>query len=246
MVIANDYRHPVTLAREAATIDVLSDGRFELGIGTGWIKPQYDSIGLAYDDPKTRVDRFEEAIDVIKGCWSGQPFTYTGGHYQLEDATCPTPTQKPRPPILIAGAGPRMLRLAGREADIVGISPLGRKASGFEHFAPAMATSGDRIEDQIGWIRQGAGTRFEEIELSVFAHHLEITDDVTRTASDLAEEWGATQAQVLSSPHTFLGSWDRITESLIERRERYGLSYVVFSSLDIDDVIPAVSRLVGS
>lgn len=245
MVIANDYRHPVTLAREAATIDILSDGRFELGIGTGWIKPQYDSIGLSYDSPKTRVDRLTEAIDVIKSCWSGQPVSYSGEHYTVNAATCPEPVQKPRPPMLIVGTGRRMLGLAGMQAEIVGISPLANKASGFEHFAPAMATSGDRIEDQLHWIRTAAGDRFDELELSVFAHHLESTDEPEKRAAGLAEEWGATPEQILASPHIFLGPTERIRDLLLERRERFGISYVVFSSLNLDEVIPIVSELAG-
>lgn len=246
MVIANDYRHPVVVARDGATLDILSEGRFELGIGTGWIKEQYDAAGLAYDDPKTRVDRFEEAIEVIKGCWQGEPFSFEGSHYHVSNVTSPTPVQKPHPPLLIAGAGRRMLTIAGREADIVGISPLGNAASGFEHFGPAMATSGDRIEDQVSWIRAGAGARFEDLELSAMAHYLESTTDVKATAERLAANWGSTTEQVLGSPHVFLGSTDRISEQLQEQRDRLGISYVVFGSASLETVRPVVAQLAGT
>lgn len=246
MVLANDYRHPVIVARDSATLDILSEGRFELGIGTGWIKAHYDSAGISYDPPKTRVDRFEEAIAVIKGCWSGEPFTFTGSHYRTEAITCPRPHQQPGPPLLIAGAGRRMLRLAGREANIVDISPLGRVAVGFEHFHTALATAGTRIADQIGWIREGAGNRFDELEISVMAHHVEITDDVNALATELANSWGSTPDEVLKSPHIFIGSVTRIVELLIERRERYGVSYVVFSSTDLEAVEPIVGHLAGT
>jgi probable F420-dependent oxidoreductase len=243
MVIANDYRHPVVVARDGATLDILSEGRFELGIGTGWIEEQYRAAGISYSDPKTRVDRFEEAIAVVKGCWSGAPFTHTGRHYQVTEVTCPRPVQRPHPPLLIAGSGRRMLTLAGREADIVGISPLGRVASGFEHFQPAMGSSVTRIDEQLAWIREGAGPRFDEIELSVMAHHLETSDDLHATAADLASEWGSTPELVLGSPHVLIGPIGRIIEALQERRERYGISYVVFGSADLESVKPIVEKL---
>lgn len=246
MVIANDYRHPVVLAKDAATIDVLSEGRFELGIGTGWIEEQYAAAGLRYDDPKTRVDRFEEAIEIIKGCWSGEQFTFTGDHYQVTDVTCPRPFQLPHPPLLIGGAGRRMLTIAGREADIVSIGPLRPGASGFDEFAPGMASSGDRIQAQLDWIRQGAGARFDEIELSVMAHHLVVTDDVVTVADQLAEAGATTPDQVLESPHVLIGPADAMVETLQYRRERYGISYVVFSGDALDAVEPVVSQLAGT
>jgi probable F420-dependent oxidoreductase len=246
MVLANDYRHPVIVARDSATLDVLSEGRFELGIGTGWIKEQYDSAGIPYDDAKTRVDRFEESITVIKGCWSGKPFTFTGDHYRVSAVHCPSPVQRPHPPLLIAGSGRRMLRIAGREADIVGISPLRRTNSGFEHFGPAMATSGDRIEEQLTWVEDSAGGRFTELELSVMAHNVDISDDHFAVAARRAEEWGATPEQVLDSPHVLIGSAGRIIDTLQERRERHGISYVVFLGGDLEEVEPIVAHLAGS
>ncbi|MCA1736801.1 MAG: LLM class flavin-dependent oxidoreductase, partial [Actinobacteria bacterium] len=184
MVMANDYRHPVGVARDAATLDILSEGRFELGIGTGWIKEQYLSAGLAYDDPKTRFDRFKEAISIIKGCWSGQPFTYSGSYYQVKDVGSPPPFQKPHPPLLIAGSGRSMLTLAGREADIVGISPLGPLSASVAQFGASLGTSVERLNQQLQWIAEGAGTRFNSLEISVMAHHLEITNDVRGRAAD--------------------------------------------------------------
>jgi probable F420-dependent oxidoreductase len=246
MVFANDYRHPVVVSRDSATLDILSEGRFELGIGTGWIKEQYDAAGIAYDDAGTRVDRLAEAISVIRGCWTGKPFSFAGVHYQLDQVTCPSPHQIPHPPVLIAGSGRRMLTLAGQEADIVGISPLGRTAWGFEQFGPSLATSSHRIAAQLDWIRDAAGGRFDDLELSVMAHHLEITDDVVGTATHLASSWGSTPQQIVESPHVFLGPTGRVIETLQERRERYGISYVVFLGADLEAVEPVVGRLAGS
>lgn len=246
MVAANDYRHPVSLAREAATIDILSNGRFELGIGTGWIQRQYDSVGLPYRDAGTRVDRLEEAIDVVLGCWSGEPFSFDGKHYRLDDATCPSPVQTPHPPLMIAGSGRRMLRIAGERADIVGISPLSGGSSSLSDFGSALGSSGRRIASQVRWIRESAGARFDSIELSAFAHHLAVCDDPDRMAQQLADDWGSSAEDVLASPHVLLGSDARIESLLVERRETYGLSYVVFSSLDLDQVAPIVGRLAGT
>ena len=124
LVLGNDYKHPAVVAKEAATVDLLSDGRLELGLGAGWMISDYEALGIPYDPPGTRVDRLEEAIAVIKDCFTGGPVDFKGAHYQITgyDAA-PAPVQQPHPPILIGGGGPRMLRLAGREADIVGINP---------------------------------------------------------------------------------------------------------------------------
>ena len=246
MVMANDYRHPVLLAKDAATIDVLSDGRFELGIGTGWIEEQYNAAGIRYDPPRTRVDRFEEAIAVIKGCWSGQPFSFNGEHYQLDQVTCPRPIQRPHPPLLIAGAGRRMLRLAGQKSDTVGIAPLTKGMAGFDEFGTAVATSGDRIDAQLEWISETAGERFDEIELSVMAHHVEVTADVDEAVARLAAETHTTQPQVRGSPHLLIGPVEGLVETLLDHRERYGISYIVFLGDDLEAIRPVVEQLAGS
>jgi probable F420-dependent oxidoreductase len=246
MVIANDYRHPVVVARDGASLDILSEGRFELGIGTGWIKEQYDSVGLAYDPPSVRVDRFEEALQVILGCWSGEPFTFTGTHYQVEGVTCPRPVQQPRPPVLIAGSGRRMLTLAGRVADMVGISAVGGANTGLADFGGALGGSGSRIEEQLDWVKTGAGQRFDDVVISVYAHHLRVGDDIEGAADELAATWGTTPEQVLASPHVLLGATGGIIELIQERRERHGISYVVFLGADLGDAEPVVSTLAGT
>ena len=246
MVIANDYWHPVVLAQNAATIDVISEGRFELGIGTGWIEAQYLSAGIPYDKPGVRVDRFEESIAVIKGCWTDPDFRFTGEHYQVGLVESPlVPIQQPHPPLLIAGAGPRMLRLAGREADIVGIT-LTYGHTSFDTFGPAIATSGDRIAQQLSWVREGAGDRFSAIELSVMIHQVIAASDTDRAAETIAGSSGATKTQVLDSPHVLVGAPERMVDTLIERRERLGLSYIVFRGADFEDIAPVVNRLAGS
>jgi probable F420-dependent oxidoreductase len=243
MVLANDYRHPVVTARDTATIDILSGGRFELGIGTGWIKDQYDAAGLSYDSPRVRVDRLEEAVAVIRGVWSGEPFTFEGDHYQVDRIRGPKPAQEPHPPILIAGSGRRMMALAGRAADIVGISPLRPSLVDVSEFGSSVAASGDRIKTQLDWIRDAAGTRFDDLELSVTISHLKVTDDADAELGRLASEWGSTPGDIAQSLHTLVGSRDQIGEVIEERRENFGISYMIFSSLVLDDVGPIVAGL---
>jgi probable F420-dependent oxidoreductase len=245
MVLANDFRHPVVLAKDTATMDILSEGRFELAIGTGWIRPQYDAAGVRYDPPGVRVARFEEAISVIKGCWSGEPFSFEGDHYHVTEITCPRPFQRPRPPILIAGGGPRMLKIAGREADIVSITPLTPGSSEFDNFGRDLANSGGRVAGQIDCIRQGAGRRFDNIELSVIAHHVAVTENAEQAREEFAARTGITPDEIVNSPHVLIGSISAIVETLLDRRERHGISYIVFASADLDAIESVISRLAG-
>lgn len=245
MVLANDFRHPAVLAKDTATMDILSEGRFELAIGTGWIKHQYEAAGVQYDPPGTRVDRLEEAIAVIKGCWSGEPFSFEGDHYQVSGITCPRPFQRPHPPVLIAGGGPRMLKIAGREADIISIAPLTPGSSTFDRFGHDLTKSGDRVAGQLDWIRQGAGPRFDDIELSVVAHHVAVTENAEQARQELAAETETSHDDVASSPHVLIGPTSAMVESLLERRERHGISYMVFDSADLDAIEPVVAKLAG-
>ena len=193
-----------------------------------------------------RVERLGEAIEVIKGCWTDPRFKFSGEHYEVNlIESLPMPVQQPHPPLLIAGAGPRMMRLAGREADIVGITVTYGHTS-LDTFAAAVATSGDRIADQISWVREGAGDRFSAIELSVMINHLVAASDANAAVQTIADSNGATKSQVLESPHMLFGSPQRMAESLIERRERLGFSYVVFRGAHFEHVAPVVNQLAGT
>lgn len=242
MVIANDYRHPVILAKDAATIDVMSGGRFELGIGTGWIRAQYESAGLPYDRPGVRVDRLTEAIQVIKGCWTAEPFSFDGRHYQVDLTGSPAPIQDPHPPILIGGAGDRMLRLAAREADSIGITVTAGQ-TGFDTFAAAVATSAERMDRQLDIVRAEAGARFDAIELGVMIHYLEATEDA---AVATADELGVDRNLLLSSPHILAGTTSMMVDALRRHRERYGISYIAFRGADLDLAAPVIAELAGT
>jgi len=245
LVLDNDYRHPALLAKEAATLDVLSGGRFELGIGAGWLREEYEQAGIPFDPPGVRVDRLEESIQVIKRLLSGSPTKFDGSHYSLDGLeSFPPPAQRPRPPILIGAGSKRMLGLAGREADVVNILP---KALPDGTISEELSErSPETIARKIGWVREAAGERFGEVELSAFAT-IAIEADAASAAERLAAErgWDGQGAWLLEMPSMLLGPVERIADQLQERRERFGLSYYVVSDELLETAAPLVERLAG-
>jgi alkanesulfonate monooxygenase SsuD/methylene tetrahydromethanopterin reductase-like flavin-dependent oxidoreductase (luciferase family) len=183
-----------------------------------------------------------EALQVIKGCWSGTEYEFAGDHYRVELTGSPTPVQRPHPPVLLGAAGPRMLRLAAREADIVGIT-VTRGLAGFETFARAVSTAGERIPGQLEVVRDAAGDRFTSLELSVMIHLFAQSTDGLRA---LAAEVDVRMDLILESPHVLAGPPERAAEVLRERRERLGISYVVIRGADFELAEPVVRRLSGS
>jgi probable F420-dependent oxidoreductase len=245
LVLDNDYRHPAVLAKEAATLDVLSGGRFELGIGAGWLRQEYEQAGIPFDPPGVRVDRLEESIQVIKRLLSGSPTKFQGSHYSLDGLeSFPPPVQRPRPPILIGAGSRRMLGLAGREADVVNILP---KALSDGTISEELSErSPETIERKIGWVREAAGKRFDQIELSAFTTVV-IGPDAAALADRLAAErgWDGQGPRLLEMPSILLGPVERIADQLNERRERLGLSYYVVSDELLETAAPVVERLAG-
>jgi probable F420-dependent oxidoreductase len=246
LVIANDYRHPVLLAKEAATLDGLSGGRFELGLGAGFARAEYAQAGLAFDAPGVRVGRLAEALRVIKGAWAGRPLTFAGTHYRIAGLDgFPRPAQRPHPPILVGAAGPRMLALAAREADIVGFQTVSTAGGTMTHDLAARLP--ETLRQRVALVRDAAGERFARLELSMVAS-LEITDRRDAAAARLARErgWdGLAPADVRDMPSVLVGSVEEIAETMEERRARYGLSYWVLSDRALEPVGPLVARLAG-
>lgn len=243
MVIDNDYRHPVLLAKEAATLDLLSGGRFELGMGAGWLRTEYEQAGLPFDRAGARIDRLEEAIKVIKGLWGEQPCTVRGQHYQVTAINgVPKPQQRPHPPLLLGGGKERMLKLAGREADIVGILTSdvsrGTLVSDISERTPAA------VQQKIEWIRQGAGARFDQIELSLIPTVI-VTDDrrSATTAFIHQQGWPVTVEEVWQMPSVLIGSPAQIAADMQARRELYGFSYYVVADSDMESFAPVVAQL---
>lgn len=245
LVFCNDYRHPVVLAKEAATLDVLSDGRLELGIGAGWMTSDYDDAGIVLDPPATRIERLAEAVEVITALFSGEPVHHTGEHYRIDGLVgAPTPVQRPHPPLLLGGGGRRMLQLAGRRADIVGIN-IDLRAGVIDASAGPNATV-DATDEKIGWVRDAAGDRFDEVELQVRIHLAMVTDDRAGVAETMAPALGLTPAAALETPHALVGTSDEIVDQLVARRERWGISYIGISADSLDDMAPVIARLAGT
>lgn len=245
LVLDNDYKHPAIVAKEAATIDVLSDGRLELGIGAGWMKSDYDALGLPYDEPKVRVDRFEEGLAVLKGCFADGPFSFAGEHYTITgyDAK-PKPVQQPHPPILVGGGGKRVLSIAAREADIVGINPNLRE--GFVGPGAIQSATREQTDRKVQWIRDAAGDRFDGLELQVRYFVAAVTDDRMGLAEALAPGFGLPPEEALDAGATLVGTIDECAAQLEERRERWGTSYVVFGQDTYEAFAPLVARLAGT
>ena len=245
LVLDNDYKHPVVLAKELATMDVLSDGRLEIGLGAGWMRTDYDSAGLPYDRAGVRIDRFEEGLAVVKGLFAEGAFTLEGAHYQVRNLDgLPKPIQRPSPPILIGGGGPRVLGIAARQADIVGIN--GTIASGTVD-AEALATmSGPAVEEKLAIVREAAGDRMADIELNVRAFFVAITNDRNKTVGDVAAMIGFEPAQILETPFALIGTADQLADDLVERRERWGFSYVIVGADDVEPFAPVVAALSGT
>jgi probable F420-dependent oxidoreductase len=245
LVLGNDYKHPAVVAKEAATIDVLSDGRVELGIGAGWMKVDYDALGWEYDRPGVRIARLEEALAVINGAWSEGAYDFAGEHYTIQQYDgIPKPVQQPRPPIVIGGGGEKLLKLAGREADIVGINPnLRAGAVGPDAIKSALAAE---TTQKIEWVRQGAGDRFDDLELQIRYFVASITDDPHGLADAIAPGFGITGDEALASGLALVGTVDACIEMLQERRERWGVSYISFGQDNFETFAPVVAALAGT
>jgi probable F420-dependent oxidoreductase len=245
LVLDNDYRHPLLVAKEAATLDLLSGGRFELGLGAGWLASDYAQSGIACDAPAVRIDRLEEGIAVVKGLLGGGRFSFAGRFYRVTDHPgTPLSVQRPRPPILVGGGGRRVLSLAGREADIVSVNFDLRSGTVGTHLG-ATATA-ELTATKVGWIREAAGDRFDEIELSYTAVMTMVTDDRDAVAAGLGSGFGLDAEQVLAMPNFAIGSVVEIADELERRRDDLGLSYVVVGGECHEAMAPVVARLAGT
>jgi len=241
-VLDNDFRHPAATAKEAATVDVLTNGRLELGIGAGWNPIDYQKTGLSFEPASTRVSKLEEALQIIKRLFQGGEVTLEGRCYQVQNLEgLPRPVQQPRPPILIGAAGRRMLTLAATEADIlnfpdrpsVGVSTAGNPGLGLS------------MPEQMAIVRAAAGDRYAALEMSSLTIP-RITDQVPQTIQDLAELMRTSPEVVAAMPGTLVGSHNAIAEKLQEMRERYDISYPVIPGAAIDSMAPVLAQLAGT
>ena len=245
-VMNNDLRHPAVVAQDLASIDVLSGGRLDIAIGAGWNKPEYDAIGLPFDPAPVRQARLAESITVLKGLFTGSPFSFAGEHYTITDYTAePLPVQRPHPPFFVGGGGRRTLALAAREANVVGLAP--RISADGRLDAKSMTL--DATRQKIEWVREAAGDRIGDLEFNVYPSTwpVTITDDVSaeaaRAADYLRSRTGVelTEAEVIDSPHLFIGSINQLAEKFLRLREELGISCIMLG--EIDELAPVIDRL---
>ncbi len=249
LVLSNEFRHPVLLHRAAATIDVLSGGRLELGLGTGWLAADFAASGLPMPSIGRRISRLAEALTVVKALFGPDPVSFTGEHYQVTGLPgLPRPVQLPHPPILVGGGGPRLLRLAAREADIVGIharlAPAGIGPAAAAELGP------EAVAEKVGWVRaelERIGRPAAEVELqfTVYLARIETSGRAAAaTRSSFGAALGADPGLVATSPAVLVGTVDQCVELLHERRERFGLNYWHLGH-DLDAAAQIVNRLSG-
>ena len=245
LVLDNDYKHPVVLAKELATMDVLSDGRVDIGIGAGWMETDYRAAGIPYDRPGVRIDRFEEALAVIKGAMGDGSFSFQGTHYTITDYDGqPKPVQRPHPPILIGGGGRRVLSIAARQADVVGIN--GQMTAGVIGPEAIATMTYDAVAERVALVRDAGGERIDDIELNIRAFLVRVTDDRAGTVSGIASFVQVEDEMIAASPFALIGSVDEIAETLVRRREELGFSYVIVGGEDVEPFAPVVARLAGT
>jgi len=242
-VLNNDFRHPVLVAREAATVDLLTDGRLQLGLGAGHMQSEYDQAGLRFDAGGIRVERLAEAVTIVKGLLTGAPVTFAGQHYQVTDHQIhPLPVQRPHPPLLIGGNGRRLLTLAAQEADIVGLTGFTLRRGGTQPEFSGWKIAG--LDARVQLVREAAGDRYDSLELNALVQRVVVTDNRRHAAEELASRWTQlSPEEILQSPFVLIGTVDQLVEDLQVRRERWGISYYVIFEPYIDAFAPVVARL---
>jgi probable F420-dependent oxidoreductase len=246
LVLGNDYKHPVVLAREAATLDLLSDGRLEVGLGAGWMTADYEKAGLEFDRPGVRIDRLEESVVILKGLMAAGPCTFRGKHYSVTDLDGqPKPVQQPHPPFIIGGGGPKILGLAAREAAIVGINANLRGGVAISDDT-ARSMTGAATDEKLARLRAAAGDRFDDLEIQSFVGFTNFTDDRRALAEMMAGAFGVAPEEALETPVVLAGTLEQMIDDLHARRERWGMSYVVVGVDVMEQFAPAVARLAGT
>lgn len=244
LVMSNDYRHPVVIAKEIASLDQLSGGRIIFGLGAGWSVEDYTNAGLVMDRPGRRIDRLSEALDVFDALFSGETVEHRGEFYTVTNMVgAPAPVQRPRPELMLGGGGKRMLSLAAARADIVAVNV--NLAGGRVDASVGSDATAERTDDKVAWIREAATGRAEPPVVQVRMHVAAITDDVAGMAELLAGGLGLTPEEAMRSPFQIVGSVDQIVDELEARRDRWGFSDIGLSTSALHDFAPIVARLAG-
>ena len=243
LVFDNDYKHPVVLAKELATIDFLSEGRLEIGLGAGWMISDYEEAGMPYDSPKVRIDRFIEGIAVIRGAMADGAFSYSGDHYTITNYNGqPKPVQA-RPPLLIGGGGKRVLTYAAREADIIGIN--GTLTAGVVGPEALSTMTAESVDEKVAIVAAAGAHRLNDIEMNIRTFFVKVTNDRAATIEGISSMFGVSAEMIDASPFALIGSVEQCIEQLLERRERWGFSYTIVGGENVDECAPIVAALRG-
>ncbi len=242
-VFCIDYHDPVVLIKSAMTIDKLSDGRLEFGLGAGWIKEEYAALGIKFDEPRVRIDRLADVLEGVKAFCGEDVIALNNTTLNWSDFTGePKPVSKP--PIMIGGGSPRILRLAGREADIVSLNFNNR--SGMIGPDGVQLSSEEETAKKVRWIKEGAESRFDDIELEIGAYFTFVMDDPSPVLGQFAGMFGFSEDDMRKHPHALFGSVDTVCEELQRRRELHGISYITVPADALDAFAPVVARLAGT
>jgi probable F420-dependent oxidoreductase len=243
-VFCIDYRLPVVLIKEAMTLDLLSGGRLELGLGAGWLEEEYHATGIQFDPPGDRISRLEDVIEGLRAYAAEGVVNVTNDTIQWRDFEgLPKPVTRPHPPLMIGGGSPRILRIAGREADIVSLNFNNR--AGVIGPDGVRSSSAAETQKKIGWIRGGAGARFADLEIEIGAYFTFVMDDAKPMVAMFAKNFGFSEAEMLTHPHALFGGVDTIVEELQRRREAFGISYVTVPEDAMAGFAPVVAKLNG-
>lgn len=244
-VYDNDFRNPVLLAKEIATLDQISGGRVDFGIGAGWLERDYEQTGIQYDRPGVRISRMEEALKIFKGAWSGEEFNFEGEFYSVKALRgYPLPVQQPHPPVYIGGGGKRILGIAGREADIIGV----HVRFGPEGALDSADTIRAEMDKKFQWIRDGAGDRFDQIEFGLLLFAAKVVDSDSAKQAEIVSIAGANEMSeeaVAASPYFLVGSEDELAEQLQSLRETFNITHFTVVAPDVAGFAPVVARLAG-
>ncbi len=234
LVLNNDLRHPPVLIQELTTIDLVTEGRLEIGIGAGWNRPEYEAAGLPFDPPRERIARMRATVAMMKSAMRDGVIDHAGddAYPPIHQDGLPTSIRRPHPPILVGGGGPKLLAYAAREADIVGLDPRSLPGGGHD---PQDVTEA-AIDRKVGWIREAAGDRWAHLELNIAVEAIDPDPELGR---DIGEE------ELARSPHYLFGDAERITDTLLERRARWGISYLVIGPGELETMRPVITRLAG-
>jgi probable F420-dependent oxidoreductase len=240
LVLNNDLRHPTVLAQELATLDAMTDGRLEIGLGAGWNRPEYEAAGLQFDPPRDRLRRMRASLRMVRQALQDGRIDHEAddAYPAIHQSELPTSVQRPHPPFLVGGGGPKLLAFAAREADIIGIDPRSLPGGGGD---PNDIT-GAAIERKVGWIREAAGDRWALLEINIAIWEIDPAFH-TRRGSPPSRARGISEAELRRSPHYLVGDTEQMIETLIERREQLGISYITINASDLPTFEPVIARL---